>query len=63
MTRNIKNDTLGHVPYIYNKCLQSWRVQRNCNAPREYTGRSGKEEVTIEHSYILWELLKALHMT
>jgi hypothetical protein len=51
-TRNIKDGTLRHVPYIYNKCLQTIKVQRNCNAPCDYTytGRSGKEEVTHEHA-------------
>jgi hypothetical protein len=51
-TRNIKDETLGHVPYIYNKCLQKRKVQRNCNAPCDYTytGRSGKHEVTLQLS-------------
>jgi hypothetical protein len=65
MTKNIKNKTLGHVPYRYNKRLQTRKVQTHCNAPRDYTytGRSGKEDFTLEHSYILRELLIALHMT
>jgi hypothetical protein len=65
MTRNIKDETLGHVPYRYIKCLQTRKVQTHCIAPRDYTytGRIGKEDFTLEHSYILWELLKALHMT
>jgi hypothetical protein len=64
MTTNIKDETLGHIPYIYNKCLQTREVQRNCNAPRDYTYTgSGKDEVTLEHSYILRKLLIALHMT
>jgi hypothetical protein len=65
ITRNIKDKTLARVPYTYNKCLQTRRVQRNCSAPCDYTytGRSGKVEVTYEHSYILKELLIALHVT
>jgi hypothetical protein len=65
MTRNIKDETLGNVPYIYNKCLQTRKFQRNRNAPCDYTytGRSERKEVTFEHSYILRELLIALHMT
>jgi hypothetical protein len=39
------------------------KVQRNRNAPRDYAyTESGKEKVTLEHSYILRELLIALHM-
>jgi hypothetical protein len=38
---------------------------KNCNAPHNYTytGRSGKEEVSLGYSYILREQLIALHMT
>jgi len=63
--RNIKDKTVGHVPYIYNKCLQTRKVQTNCNAPCDYmyTGSSGRQKVTLEHSYILRELLIALHVT
>jgi len=28
-----------------------------------YTGSSGKQEVTLELSYILWKLLTSLHVT
>jgi hypothetical protein len=40
---NIRDETLGHVPYIYIS-LQTREVQRNCNAPCDYTytGSSGK---------------------
>jgi hypothetical protein len=52
MTRNIKDETLGHIPYIYNNLLQTRKVQRHCNAPCDYTyTRScGKQEVTLELS-------------
>jgi len=52
MTRNIKGETLGHVPYIYNKCLQTKEVHRNRSAPCNYTytGSSRKQEVTLELS-------------
>jgi len=52
MTLNIKDETLGHVPYIHNKCLKTRKVKRICNEPCDYihTGRSGKQEVTLELS-------------
>ena len=44
------DETLGHVPYIYNN-------------QATYQGSSGKPEVTLEISQILRELRIALHVT
>ena len=45
--------------------LYTREVHTNHNAPcgYTYTGSSRKQEVTLELSYTLWELLIALHMT
>ena len=34
--RNIKDETMGHVPTSITICLQTREVHRNCNAPRDY---------------------------
>jgi len=66
VTRNIKDETLGHVPYIYkNLPTKTRQVHRNRNAPCDYTytESSGKQEVTLEISLIMNALLIALHVT
>jgi hypothetical protein len=52
MARNIKNETLGHVPYIYNNLPSNPEVHRSHHEPFDYTytGSSGKQEVTTEVS-------------
>jgi hypothetical protein len=52
VARNFKDETLGHVPYIYKICLQTREEHRNRNAPCDYTytGSGGKQEVTLELS-------------
>jgi hypothetical protein len=51
-TRNVREETLGNVPYIYMNLLQTREAHINHNAPCDctYTGSSGKQEVTIEFS-------------
>ena len=55
---------MGHVPTSITICLQTREVHRNCNAPCDYTytGSIKKWEITLELSYILMELLIALHI-
>jgi hypothetical protein len=52
VARNIKDETLGHVPHIYNNLPTNQGRERNHNAPHDYTytGSSGKQEVTLELS-------------
>jgi hypothetical protein len=65
VTRNIKDEALEHVSYTYNNLPINQVSPQNCNAQCDYTytGSSGKQGVKLELSYILWELLTALHMT
>ena len=55
----------GMFPTSITICMQTREDHRNHNAPHDdiYTGSSGKQEVTLELSWILRELLIALHMT
>ena len=50
--RNIKDETMGHVPTSIKICLQTTEVHRNCNAPHNYTNKGSikKWEVTLELS-------------
>ena len=46
-------------------CPQNREINRNCNASCDYThtGSSGRQEVTLELSYIFRQLQIALHVT
>jgi len=65
VTRNIREQSMGHVPYIYTHQPTIWELDRNHNALCDYTytGSSGKQEVTLELLLIMRALLIALHVT
>jgi hypothetical protein len=56
---------MEHVHYIYNNLPtnQASPKKPQCMMDYTHTGSSVKQEVTLQHSYILRELLIALHMT
>jgi hypothetical protein len=64
-TMNARDETLGNDHYIYNKLFQTREVHIHHNAPCDYTytGSSGKQNVKLELSYILREILTALHVS
>jgi hypothetical protein len=51
-TRNVRDETMGNVPYIYNKLPTNHGSPINRNVPCDYTytGSSGKDGVTLELS-------------
>jgi hypothetical protein len=62
---NIRDETLRMIPTSITINVQTTEVHRNRHAlfHYTYTGSSGKQEVTIQISYILREFLIALHLT